>query len=235
MAAAVIVVFRYARHFMPLPPLPKLELRIVEDVSPSAADGFLSLRRYKLSARVADGEPSEPFSYDSVDRNALDAVVLAAHYRDAQDRTWVYLRSAIRPPAYLRPMNRRPLPEKDTLGMLWELPAGLVEPDECNLAGLALCAARELEEELGFAVAPGDMESLGHATFPSGGVIGERHHFFHVVVDPAKRGEPSEDGSVLERGALIVALPLDEALELVRSGEIEDGKTEIGLKRLAES
>lgn len=146
----------------------------------------------------------------------------------------MYLRSALRPPAALRPPQCRPLPEKDTLGSLWELPAGLVEADECNVEGLRRCAARELEEELGFDVEPTRFAGLGPATFPSAGVVGERHHFFHVEVVPDRRGRPSEDGSALEAKALVVALPLAEALDLVRGGAIEDGKTEIGLRRLAE-
>jgi len=208
----------------------------VEDLSPPADSGFLRLRRRRLSVRTADKADSEPFVYDSVDRVALDAVVVAAHYLDSSGRTWVYLRSALRPPVALRPEACRPLPEKNTLGALWELPAGLVESEECRAgrAGLLNCAARELEEELGFAVPAEQLEELGPATFPTGGVIGERHHFFRVEVDPDTRCTPSEDGSVLERDAVIVALPLDEAIEHCRAGDIEDGKTELGLRRLSE-
>jgi ADP-ribose pyrophosphatase len=219
---------------MPLPPLPKLTLRIVEDRSPDDGPGFLTLKRQQLSVCRPGEPPSEPFAYDSVHRKALDAVVVAAHYRNAEGRRHVYLRTAIRPPVHLRPVDQRPLPEKDTLGVLWELVAGLVEPEECNAEGLLLCAARELKEELGFAVSPTRIQDLGPATFPSGGVIGERHHFFHVEVDPSTRAEPGEDGSVLERAALIAAVALDEALDLCRQGVIEDGKTELGLRRLME-
>jgi len=50
----------------------------------------------------------------------------------------------------------------------------------------------------------------------------------------AKRGKPPEDGSPLERLALVSAIALDEALGLARRGAIEDEKTEIALRRLAE-
>jgi ADP-ribose pyrophosphatase len=216
---------------MPLPPLPPVALEEVEDLSPSQPDGFLRLRRQRLRL-THDGAPPGAFLYDRVERKALDAVVVAAHY-EADGQRWVYLRSAIRPPAALRPEALRPLAEKETLGVLWELPAGLVEPDECSAEGLARCAARELEEELGFALAPAVFRPLGPATFPSCGVIGERHHFFEVEVKPAERGTPSEDGSVLEAGAVIAAVTLHEALQLLDAGVIEDGKTEIGLRRLA--
>jgi len=76
--------------------------------------------------------------------------------------------------------------------------------------------------------------TLGTASFPSPGVIGERHHFFHVEVDVARREEPTEDGSVLEQRALITTLPLIQALDALRQGRIEDAKSELGLRRLAE-
>ncbi len=220
---------------MPLPPLPIVALQVVEDVSPTDAGGFLRLSRHRLRIQRPDGRESATFVYDSVHRSALDAVVIAAHYLEA-GRRFVFLRSAIRPPAWLRPLDCRPLEEAATLGSLWELPAGLVEPEECRLgaAGLKQSAARELEEETGFTVEPARMLPLGPANFPSAGVIGERHHFFSVEVDPASMATPSEDGSVLEAEAVVAAIALDEALRLVRSGLIEDGKTEIALRRLAE-
>jgi ADP-ribose pyrophosphatase len=222
---------------MPLPPLPRYVLREVEDRSPSGQSGFLRLRRQALVLRYPDGRESEPFVYDRVEREALDAVTVAAHYRDEAGRRWVFLRSAVRPPVQLRPVAARPLPEKDTLGVLWELPAGLVEPEECRAGelGLRRCAARELGEELGFAVADAALAPLGPPTFPAAGVIGERHHYYQVEVVPAERRRPAEDGSALERDAVVAAVLLTEALALVRRGIIEDSKTEIALRRLAEA
>jgi ADP-ribose pyrophosphatase len=219
---------------MPLPALPSIELRVAQDQSPPAGSGFLRLRRRVLRACYPNGRESEPFTYDSVERRALDAVIVAAHYLGAGAERFVYLRSALRPPVSLRPMECRPWPEKSSLGLLWELPAGLVEPDECSREGLQRCAARELGEELGFELPPAALQPLGPSTFPAPGVIGERHHFFHVVVSPEQRTTPSEDGSVLERDAAVLALPLREALVLAASGELEDAKTELGLRRLAE-
>ncbi len=220
---------------MPLPPLPVVDILTEEDRTPPAEPGFMRLRRWRLRARYPDGHLSEPFSFDAIERSALDAVVLAAHFCDERGRRCVYVRSALRPAVRLRPPEVRPLPEKDTLGMLWELPAGLVEADECRSAtGLRHTAARELAEELGFEVAPERFAPLGPATFPAPGIIAERHHFFHVEVAPAGRTRPREDGSVLEQRALVASRPLDELLELARQGEIEDEKTELGLRRLAE-
>jgi len=218
---------------MALPPLPRI-LITQEGERPSPPDPFLRLRHETLRARFADGELSEPFAYDRVERERLDAVVIAAHFRDEQGRRMVFLRSSIRPPVALRPREAWPVPERETLGVLWELPAGLVEVEERSPEGLLRSAARELHEETGLHVEPKDLRPLGPASFPAPGMIGERHFFFHAAVDPSRCVEPPEDGSVLERKALVVALPLDEALSLARAGDIEDEKTELGLRRLAE-
>jgi len=221
---------------MALPPLPRITL-IRESVSRSedqSAKAFLHVDRSVLRAQFESDEPSESFTYDIVARERLDAVVIAAHYTDEHGRRMVYLRSALRPPVALRPKEVWPVPERDDLGGLWELPAGLVETDERSAEGLKRCAARELQEELGFEVDPEKLQSLGPSSFPAPGIIGERHFYFHVQVDPARRVEPSEDGSVLERNATILAVPLDEALDLARSGMLEDAKTELALRRLAE-
>jgi ADP-ribose pyrophosphatase len=65
-------------------------------------------------------------------------------------------------------------------------------------------------------------------------MIAERHFYFHVEVDPRRQVTPPEDGSPLEQRAVIAAIPLDAAIELTRRGEIEDAKTEVALRRLAE-
>lgn len=215
-----------------LPPLPDIPL--VVETDERGEGGYLRLRRTQMRARFPDGTTSEPFRYDSAERERLDAVVVAPHFRDASGRRCVLLRSALRPPAALRPREVWPVPEKPSLGSLWEVPAGLVEADERSEEGLRRCAARELFEETGAAVDASRIEPLGPSTFPSPGVIGERHFYFHAEIDPDRMVEPPEDGSVLERQASIVAMPLEVALALVRKGEIEDAKTEIALRRLAE-
>ncbi len=210
----------------PLPAPPAIALAVARDRTAEArpTGGFLNLRRVDLVARRAGAADSAPFAYDLATRSALDAVVIAAHFA-GPDGPSVYLRTAVRPPCALRPIP----PFHD--GSLWELPAGLVEPDEEP----AETAARELEEELGFRATAGDMRPLGHWTFPAPGILGERHLFFAVQVDPARRGEPTEDGSVLEQGALVLAVPLADALAHCRAGALRDAKTELGLRRLAEA
>jgi ADP-ribose pyrophosphatase len=188
-----------------------------------ALGGFLDVRRLELVVRHPDGTESAPFPYDVAARTALDAAVIAACYVEGGVRH-VYLRSALRPPCALRPIP----PAHD--GGLWELPAGLVEPGEEP----AQAAARELHEELGFVAVAADMRPLGEWTFPVPGMIGERHLFYVVDVDPASRSLPTEDGSALERGASVFALPVADALEHCRRGNLRDAKTELGLRRLVD-
>jgi ADP-ribose pyrophosphatase len=185
--------------------------------------GFLNVRRLDLRLEYPDGSVSAPFVYDVATREALDAVVIAATYVEDGVR-YVYLRSAVRPPLALRE-----IPPAHGV-MLWELPAGLVEADEDP----ATTAVRELAEELGFAAEVSDLRPLGEWTFPTPGMIGERQIYYVVEVNPKSRTRPTEDGSVLERDAAIVALPLHDVLEQCRKGGIRDAKTELALRRLAE-
>ena len=212
---------------------PKLALELVEDLSPKE-HGFLRLIRRRYQISYPDGTVSAPFVYDAIDRAAIDAVVIAAHFLDAAGARRVFLRSALRPPLTLRDRAQSPLPDEACDGALWELPAGLVEPSERSRAGVARAAQRELHEELGFAVPLEALRALGPSTFPAPGFVAERHFFFEVEVDPGARGEPELDGSALERFGVVADVTLDEALAMCRTGAIEDSKTELTLRRLAE-
>ncbi len=208
----------------PLPPPPAVTVSIVTDRSSSAkaTGGFLDLRRLDLVAHYPSGAVSAPFSYDVATRVALDAVIVVAHYEEAGVRH-VFLRSCMRPPVALRTI------EPFDSGNTWEVPAGIIEDEAPRVA-----AARELLEEVGFAVDPDALSELGPYSWPAPGVIGERHVYFHVVVDPAQRGLPSEDGSDLEREGEVIAVRLDAALAHARAGALRDAKTELALRRLAE-
>lgn len=203
-------------RLLPTPP------RVALSVSPAADDDpwFLEVTRHRVSATPEGGTPATVV-YASVTRRALDAVVMVAYYRH-QDRMHVYLRSCVRPPLALR---SEPLEASG-----WELPAGLVEPGETPREA----ASRELEEEVGFVVAPEAFRALGPVSAPSPAVIAEIHTYLAAPVDPSARGVPREDGSALERGGRVIAVPLDVALAACAAGEVLDAKTELGLRRLAE-
>jgi len=214
--------------------LPTIRLELVEDVSPRDSGGFLKLIRQRYRAHYPDGSSSEPFLYDSIDRRAIDAVVICAHYVTPEG-PYVYLRSALRPPLFSRPKTRAPYDVPEPAGALWELPAGLVEERDQTAEGPALTAQRELFEELGFQVAIDAVRPLGSPMLPAPGFVAEQHFFFHVEVEPATRKDPSLDGSPLEHCGRVISLPLGEALELCRQGHIQDAKTELGLRRLVEA
>jgi len=100
---------------------------------------------------------------------------------------------------------------------LWELCAGKLEPGEDPTSA----APRELEEETGLAAAT--ITPIGRF-FTSPGFADEVMHVFEArgLTPVARR---------LERGERIEveALPIERVLEMVRSGEIRDGKTIAGL------
>jgi ADP-ribose pyrophosphatase len=221
------------------PELPGVRLDVVEDTTATSKcdEGYLRVKRLSLVARYEGvSDPSEPFRYDTVERWNQDAVAVVPHFvRDGVRQ--VILRSSIRPPVALRgdPIIAPPLPlPKGALqGVLWEIPAGLVEKDERTPEGLVRCVVRETAEEIGIEVDVRAVHPLGGVIFPSAGIIGELIYLYECEVDPTSRAAPGGDGSPLEREARIIEVPLGMALEWCEAGKIPDVKTELGLRRLA--
>lgn len=215
------------------PELPRIEFETLEDLTPETGSGFLRLRRRRYRLHYPDNSLSEPFLYDEVERDAIDAVVIAAHFSKG-NQPFVYLRSALRPPIFSRNPERGPFHAGSFPGGLWELPAGLVEAQDQTEEGAIRTARRELQEELGFSASLDEFKPLGPVNFPAPGFIAEQHFFFSIRVDPNARTEPSLDGSPLEHFGRVEALPLEQALAMCKDGSIRDAKTELGLRRLTE-
>lgn len=100
---------------------------------------------------------------------------------------------------------------------LYEIPAGLLEPNETPEA----CASRELREEIGYE--PGSLESLG-GFYPAAGYTTEFIHLYwahSLTYAPLKQ----DQDEFIE----IVRMPFAHALQLIDQGEIVDSKTIIGL------
>lgn len=97
-------------------------------------------------------------------------------------------------------------------GTIWEVPAGKLEPGEDP----ADCAARELQEEAGL------VGTLTHAgfIFPAPAYTDEKIHLF-LAHDLRGAQDAPEADEVLEP----VRLPFEDALAMVRRGEIVDAKT----------
>lgn len=104
-----------------------------------------------------------------------------------------------------------------TVRYLLELPAGTLADGERPEAG----AARELGEELGLVA-----ERLEKLTefFVSPGFLEEKMWVYLATGLSEGKPQPDED-EVLE----VVRLPIDDALEMIATGEIQDAKTIIGL------
>lgn len=208
---------------------PAIEVVLDQELGPEDRPEFLRLRRRRLHNVHGDGRRGEGYVYDSVDRRATDAVILVLHHAHPGGRR-VLLRTSVRPPLAFRRELAVPI-LAEACPVLWELPAGLVEPEERGEQGLRACAARETLEETGFDLAPERFRPLGRSLFLNPGVIAERIHFFEAEVDPQTRGRPLEDGTPLEEGAAVRFFSLDDALT---TDELQDVKTELGLRRLRE-
>ena len=102
-------------------------------------------------------------------------------------------------------------------GMLIEACAGLLENDDPESA-----IRRETEEETGYQV--GQVTRI-FAAYMSPGSVTEKVHFFSAPYSAAQR--KSDGGGVLDHGEEIdlVELGLDQALNMIETGEIQDGKT----------
>lgn len=101
-------------------------------------------------------------------------------------------------------------------GTIWEVPAGKLDGEAPEV-----CAAKELEEEVGRR--PGRLEKLG-AIWTTPGFTDEEIHLFaaYELEAVAQRLEHDE---VIEP----VRTPLARALEMVWSGELRDAKSALAL------
>lgn len=106
-------------------------------------------------------------------------------------------------------------------GPIWEVPAGVLEPGEAP----AECARRELKEETG-----ADAERFEHLTtmYTTPGFTDERIHLFLATGITAGEARPMADEFLEVR-----AMPISRALELIRNGEIADGKSIVALLYVA--
>ena len=100
---------------------------------------------------------------------------------------------------------------------LLEIPAGKIEPNETPME----CAAREVEQEIGFRV--GRIEGL--AEFYSTPGFCEERLYIYLATELEQAEQNLDHDEFVE----IIYLPLDEAVAMAERGEIEDSKTIIAL------
>lgn len=199
--------------------LPKISLTILKDkpIIPGTKE-FLKISRNWFEINYPDKTKSEPILLDFIDRIHNDAVVIIA-WSEENNEQKLYLRSCVRPALH------KNIPEHVNL---WEFAAGLVEDGENPKEA----AARECLEELGFDIPASEFSSLGEYVIPVASIFPERIFFYHVMVDPSKQGEPTLDGSPLERFGVVDSISLKKAMKLlITNNPFRDSKTELGIYR----
>ncbi|HZZ42329.1 MAG TPA: NUDIX hydrolase [Tepidisphaeraceae bacterium] len=97
--------------------------------------------------------------------------------------------------------------------ILVELPAGTLEKKEDPMN----CAGRELQEETGYLA--GRLKSLG-SFFSSPGILSEKMYAY-AAYDLQRVGQSLEEDEELE----VFEAGFDEAIEMIKRGQIQDGKT----------
>ena len=102
-------------------------------------------------------------------------------------------------------------------GFIFEIPAGKLHPGEDPKA----CAARELEEEIGYRA--GTLEPLS-SIFTAPGFTDEVIHIYKATGMTTGHQQLDRD-EVLE----VIEVPLQEALAMIQAGSIRDAKTMVGL------
>ena len=102
-------------------------------------------------------------------------------------------------------------------GWLLETPAGLLDGDDP-----AEAIRREVMEETGYRVS--DVRPLFKA-FMSPGSVTETIHFFAAIIDVTMRAEEGGGAAHEDEDIEVLEVPLVDAMTMIDSGEICDGKT----------
>lgn len=110
-------------------------------------------------------------------------------------------------------------------GQLIETCAGLLDNDEPEV-----CIRKEAIEETGYEV--GEVRKLFELYMSPGGVT-ELIHFF--IAEYSDNQRANAGGGVEDEDIEVLELPFSQALEMIKSGEIRDGKTVLLLNYLQTS
>ncbi|MFD2264216.1 NUDIX domain-containing protein [Lacibacterium aquatile] len=181
-----------------IPTLANLRIRAVEVLSRN----WYLLRRVDFDYQRRDGE------WQSLSREVYDRGNGATILLYNRARRTVILTRQFRMPILF---NQHPT------GMLLESPAGLLDAD-----APADCIKREVEEETGYRIAA--VQPIFNA-YMSPGSVTERLHFFVAEFDQAAKvsdgGGDASEGEDID----VLEVPFEQAMAMIASGEIADGKT----------
>lgn len=178
--------------------------------------------RATLRFRQFDGQLSDPVTRITFERGDSAGVLLY----DPDDDDVVLVRQ-FRYPIYAG-LDREPEERRDP-EQAWtlEIIAGTQEPGR----DVREVAHAELLEEAGY-VLRGELHPIT-TIYPSPGGTSERIHLFLGEVDHSTRAGPGGGVTASGEDTQVVVLPVDDALNMVNSGQIRDAKTIIALQYLA--
>ena len=166
------------------------------------SDDWYVLKKTIFDFRRRDG------SWQTLSRETYDRGNGATILLFNRERKTVVLTRQFRFPAFVNGSKN---------GMLIEACAGLLENEDAEEA-----IRRESAEETGYHLGP--VKKLFEA-YMSPGSVTEKLHFFAAEYDAsskiAKGGGDAEHGEEIE----VLELDLDEALNMIETGEVQDGKT----------
>lgn len=168
----------------------------------------------KLRHRLLDGSMSPEITRIACEQGRAAAVVAHDPVADA-----VLLVRQFRFPA----LARRSAADS----WLLEIPAGLEDDDET----LEDVARREVLEETGYRL-DGALERVC-TVFPSPGLSSEELHLFYATFSAGDRPERGGGADGEHEDIEVLVLPVTEAFDRLRRGEIADAKTVLGLQHLA--
>lgn len=175
-------------------------VRIITDEVLS--NNWYTLKKYTFDYERADGR-WERQSREAYDRGN-GAVILLYN----SDKQTVVLTRQFRIPTYVN---------GNADGMLIEACAGLLEKDNAED-----CIKKETEEETGYQI--GAVEKVFEAYMSPGSVTEILYFFVAEYNDDMKVNEGG--GSAKEQENIeVLELPFDQAIDMVKSGEIKDAKT----------
>lgn len=166
------------------------------------SNNWYTLRKVIFEYQKKDG------TWETQQREAYDrgngATILLYH----PTQKTVILTRQFRMPTYV---NGNPT------GMLIETCAGLLDNDNAED-----CIRRETEEETGYSIT--DVRKVMEA-YMSPGSVTEIVHFF--VAEYTNHQKSTEGGGIAheQEEIEVLELPFQEALEMIKTGEIKDGKT----------
>ncbi len=166
------------------------------------SDNWYVLKKISFKYRTSKGE------WQNQEREAYDRGNGAAILLYNKERSTIILTRQFRMPSYIN---------GNADGMLIEACAGLLDknsPEEC--------IRRETEEETGYRIA--SPQKIFEA-YMSPGSVTEILYFFIAEYD-SKMKVSEGGGHVAEQENIeVLEIPFEKAIEMIKSGEIKDGKT----------